>query len=462
MLVVSQSQDVAVSDRKWLTLRGGNTWHAIMAVPRKLQAAVGKKHLLKSLRTTDLVIARAKRHEVIGEFQVILDKARRGFSTAGIMDAATTWRRSLVKLETGDLSGFSLSGASPGGDRQSLAIGVALDAIEQSADEIESDHGPALASAFLAVATGRATPLLHHVDAWLAEGGSKGPLKPRTAAMYRSDVKALAAWLATVGVTTVEGVTKGVAGRYVTEQLVSQGVHWETANRKITACASYWRWLRKRAGVDEHPWMGQHVAKIPVNRMNGQGKRPFTPEEIRALLSGKASTELADAMRVAALTGMRIDEIYRLTVADSAGGWFMVRAGKTSASVRRLPIHSGLREIVRRRCKGKAGEAFLFHEAGTLRAGRERSALASKMFGRYRQTVGVHDQPEGMRQSRVDFHSWRRWFVTTARNAGIDRAVVAAVVGHDTGNITDDVYHGGPADALLRACVEAVKLPSEF
>ena len=43
-----------------------------------------------------------------------------------------------------------------------------------------------------------------------------------------------------------------------------------------------------------------------------------------------------------------------------------------------------------------------------------------------------------MRHSRVDFHSWRRWFITKAR-AKHDRAVVAAVVGHETGNITDDV-----------------------
>ena len=38
--------------------------------------------------------------------------------------------------------------------------------------------------------------------------------------------------------------------------------------------------------------------------------------------------------------------------------------------------------------------------------------------------------------------------------------MVAAIVGQETGNITDDVYSGGPAEALLRACVEAVRLPA--
>lgn len=44
-----------------------------------------------------------------------------------------------------------------------------------------------------------------------------------------------------------------------------------------------------------------------------------------------------------------------------------------------------------------------------------------------------------------------RWFVTKARSARMDPATVASVVGHDAGNITDDVHSGGPDEALLRA-----------
>ncbi len=37
--------------------------------------------------------------------------------------------------------------------------------------------------------------------------------------------------------------------------------------------------------------------------------------------------------------------------------------------------------------------------------------------------------------------------------------MVAGVVGHEVGNITDDVYSSGPSDAVRRAVVEAVRLP---
>ena len=110
--------------------------------------------------------------------------------------------------------------------------------------------------------------------------------------------------------------------------------------------------------------------------------------------------------------------------------------GKTASAMRRVPIHSALAEVVSRRCDHQPAAQWLFPEAPEARGGRQRSAAISKRFGRYRQACGVHDGVDGARQSLVDFHSWRRWFITTARNAGIDRAVVAAVVGHTVGNVT--------------------------
>jgi hypothetical protein len=122
---------------------------------------------------------------------------------------------------------------------------------------------------------------------------------------------------------------------------------------------------------------GQSLSKFTRADPTERRVRPFTDAEVATLLAGDADLEMADAIRVAALSGMRLDELYRLTVADCAGGWFDLR----------------------------------------------------------------------------------RWFVTKARGAGFDPAVVAAIVGHEVGNITDDVCSSGPDDELKRRCVEAVRLP---
>ncbi len=446
-------------DMRWLQKRG-QAWYAVAEVPRGLRTKIGKRRLLKSLKTQDYHVAVVRRHAALAEFQAVFAQARGAVAAGSVTEAALAWRQTFDALSRGDRTAFAVNGPDgPVTDTRALeAFAVGL--LEDEAADIEHEHGSDVAREFAGLARGTSTPLLLHLDAWLAEGGIKGPLNVRTRTMYRADLNAVAAWAKSMGVATVEAFSNKVAGRFVTEELVGKGVHWGSANRKISSASSYWRWLMKRAGVTSNPWAGQSLAKSQAHRSGARPKRPFTDQEVAALLAGPAGVEMADAMRIAALTGARLEEIYRLTTADCLDGWFSIRVAKTRAGVRRVPIHPALVEIVARRCGGKAPSGFLMHEPGPARAGRERSAAVSKRFGHFRQACGVHERADGARHSAVDFHSWRRWFVTRARQAGVDRAVVAAVVGHETGSITDDVYSGGPSDAQLIACVAAVHLPT--
>ena len=427
---------------------------------------MGRKRLICSLKTHDLKLAQARRYEALVVFERQIEAARRTPADTGYIDTALDLRASLERIEAGDPAtikaywGHSGMASDPNAQPQVAAREMAEHSVETMVDHLRETQDDAAADAFAAVAYGRATPLLHHLELWLAEGGSKGAFRDRTKLQHRTDVKRLETWARSKGVPeTVEAFTRKVAGRYVSDTIVAAGVHPVTGNRWLSAASAYWRWMMKRAGVETNPWSGQSLAKPAAHHDDEQRKRPFTDAEMVALLSGDPGQELADLIRVAALSGMRLEEVYRLTVADCASGWFNVRVSKTRAGRRQVPVHSGLAEIVARRCEGKGPGAFLFHEAGDTGT-RERSAAVSKRFGRYRQAQGVHERAEDTRHSAVDFHSLRRWFVTTARNARQDRAVVAAIVGHEVGNLTDDVYHGGPDEGLRRACVEAVRLPA--
>jgi integrase len=59
----------------------------------------------------------------------------------------------------------------------------------------------------------------------------------------------------------------------------------------------------------------------------------------------------------------------------------------------------------------------------------------------------------------VNFHSLRRWFITSALRAGQPERVVQQVVGHKAQGVTLGVYFAGDLQGALRACVEAVRLP---
>jgi integrase len=69
--------------------------------------------------------------------------------------------------------------------------------------------------------------------------------------------------------------------------------------------------------------------------------------------------------------------------------------------------------------------------------------------------MGVDDRRHGKKRSLVNFHSFRRWFITKAEQAEIPEGTIAIVVGHKRPGMTFGVYSGGPQWEQLRACVEA-------
>ena len=90
---------------------------------------------------------------------------------------------------------------------------------------------------------------------------------------------------------------------------------------------------------------------------------------------------------------------------------------------------------------------------------RERSFRASNEFTEYRRSVGVEEVVPGRRRSPVNFHSFRRYFITKAEQADQMEHIIAVVVGHKRTGMTLGRYSGGPLLEQARRCVEAVKLP---
>jgi integrase len=90
---------------------------------------------------------------------------------------------------------------------------------------------------------------------------------------------------------------------------------------------------------------------------------------------------------------------------------------------------------------------------------RERSFRASNEFTEYRRSVGVEEVVPSRRRSLVNFHSFRRYFITKAEQADQMEHIIAVVVGHKRTGMTLGRYSGGPLLEQARRCVEAVRLP---
>jgi integrase len=120
-----------------------------------------------------------------------------------------------------------------------------------------------------------------------------------------------------------------------------------------------------------------------------------------------------------------------------------------------------LEPLVAELVSGKALDDDLFPEYPPPRPGaqQERSMPLVKSFNRYRKSVGVDESRPGRRRSLVNFHSFRRWFITKAEQAGQPEHIIAAVVGHKREGMTLGLYSAGPSRDQFKACVEAVRLP---
>lgn len=280
----------------------------------------------------------------------------------------------------------------------------------------------------------------------------------------------------------IEAVSRKVAGKYL-GYLMGQNIDPVTGNKALSGLTAYWNWLEERGHYNgKNPWLGQRIPKrkLSLRTTDGGGaKRHFSSKEVKKLLNGMAAKKpkgvalaMLDMSMTSALTGGRIGEVAELKVKhlDLKAAAITLPGEKTDNAYRTIPLHSGLMALLSSRAKGKQAEDYLFHELPTQKSdARARSAPVSQAFTRVRRELKVDDVIPGRRQSRIDFHSWRRWFIRQGVEAHENGAIgftpwtIADVVGHSKEDgplpMTMGRYPGRASMEAMRACVEAVKLP---
>lgn len=324
------------------------------------------------------------------------------------------------------------------------------------ADRVAAVRGAAAGDTIFHFATGTHTPLEEYFEEWLAEKRFTG----KTILLHRKAIVVLRDWCTKNTVaTSVQAITRRVVRDFIQRELRAH-LSPKTVNRYLSTYRTYWRWLTKWSRAESNPWLDTSVAESHyVSRLEEDATRKaaFEDEQVAALLAGPAPGCLSDLMRVAALTGARINAICELLVKDCLNGTFTFKRVKKERDNRTIPIHSELREIVLRRTAGKKPDEYLFDELPEATPTRPRSSAASQAFTRYRREVGVG---AGVNESsQYDFHSFRRWFITKAEHAGQPPHVIETVVGHRRQGESMGRYSKGPSMEQMRACVESVRPP---
>ncbi len=448
----------ASSDRKFLELHG-NQWRVVVNVPASLHAKLGTK-LKKPLGTDSLSEANRLKWAAIAELKANIEEARapqpaRSSRERVLREAAAlaTERKGVFRPEQREEIDEAI------GWRTEELLGRPVES-DEDGHAVYDRERLELAGEFFKVARGEQTPVDQHHQKFL----DMSHVKPRTLADDKRAMTVLKEWCKQAGVPPyLQALTKREAVRFCDELPgLKAKLTPVTLNKYISRLSVYWSWLENRHEVDSNIWQGRRL-KEP-QQTTDQKERPFTEDEMKALLTGDAPPEMHDLMRIAALTGARLDAIVCLKVKDCRDdGVFIFKPQKKEPGPRLCPIHSALKEIVSLRTDGKEAEDDVFPEWPGVKKStslRERSFKTSNEFTTYRRAVGVDDKKEGKRRGLVNFHSFRRWFITKAEQAGQPESTIAVVVGHKRSGMTFGVYSAGPLLEQARACVEAVKLPA--
>lgn len=451
-------------------------WRVTVPVPRNLVKTVGKTRLKRSLDTHSRAEAERRKHAVIAEFFAMIEAARQGrlskATVTGLAASAEMSDKELISLALDLRSNLQIQ------DEDAPAFELEREGIYQIAERIrgqevatdEETDSPVFdpererkAGRFLRVALGKETPireplgLFHDQSKW----------SPRTKADSARAIDLLERWCEDNRVPfVVEAITRKRAGLFIGDLASNEERPLEnrTINKYLSCLAQFWLWLEKRGylELDSSPWSRQSLPKIQPKEE--ERERPFTDDELTKLLSGNpAQPYLKDVMLIGALTGARIDAIVSLRRKDiTEDGCIRFKAQKRERSSRLVPIHSALKATISRLIERKQPDDDLFPECPPVAADtvQERSMPAVKAFTYYRRKQGVSDLVDGKRRDRVNFHSFRRWFITKALQAGQPELVVQIVVGHKPQSVAASVYLGGLTMEQMKDCVEAVQLPT--
>lgn len=454
----------------------GSTIRVVVRVPPTLAKSVGSTKLKESLKTDSPKAAEALKWPVIAKLKAKLKDARKGTAGDPLTAEALHWKEAIADARANpDFHTYE--------DEQAGTVAAGLDLtltlLQERSEELERSHGPQEAASFAALAKGEATPVISLLDAWILERRYSGAVENR----QRLSVRRYEAWAREkYEPTHIEGISRKVAGKYVSH-LMAQAIDPVTGNKALSALTNYWAWLYERGHFEgANPWLKQRITrKKSVRASDGGGaKRPFTTDEVKKLLNGMSADKpkgvalaMLDMSKTSALTGGRIGEIAELRVKhlDLKEGTVTLPGEKTENAYRIIPLHSELVSLLSSRANKKEPEGFLFQELPKQKSdARGRAAPVSQAFTRIRRKLKVDDVIAGNRQSRIDFHSWRRWFIRQAVEAlekgatGFTAWTIADVVGHSKEDgplpMTMGRYPGKASMEAMRACVEAVALPN--
>jgi integrase len=490
----------------------GSTWHVRLEIPADVRQAFGnRRKLTKSLKTGNKAEAHTRKLPVLAEWKAVISKARNGISAEELENELYLQKRtgealdgffestllkhvrgeriftkknalSFIKIFDSDISvifknepkeakTWRLRFYELGSRFYDQQDGKNTDLV---ADFLKAtEEFVAIKNKFYSKKSGYNETQAKQITDVFSVPSSYSPKSPFTPqrleafAKHQVEIKVLAqktvdTFISKLKVLKNHIESDGLELSFESYQqfLDSLNVSTKTKKNHIHAGSSFHKWASKydkdyksRYDTRDNPFLGH---ELPNDKKTGKRKEEkrlaFKYEEVKKLYEfaiSKQKHQVAYAIKIAGLTGCRIEEVCRLTksqiVAENGVLSLYIEEGKTDASIRKIPLHSSLKPLIDQLVKNADADGFLIHTSGGNKYG-IRSDSISKAFGRIKRELGY--------DARYVFHSIRKTVITALQHNDIKPLVIASIVGHETGTVTFDIYSEG---ASAKQKIEAIK-----
>jgi len=374
-----------MSTSQYLEKRG-NTYFAVVEVPKPLRAAIKRRRFIRSLKTDSLTTANRLKLPLVAEWKRQINRAEQGRP-----DQFAQIRERLVQLRNDIDEAPNVWREGPNGHEHNdkdMAISDAKEALKDLADRLGlGEDVMAPARAFVLHGAAIIRDLL---PLWKPE--MEGTVQTKDQHGF-----AVGEFLKFAGeVTTVQEVNRKKAGEWIGKLLQGEELTRRTVERYASSMSTFWKWMYRRGhwegDPNANPWLGHGLGKGKKKRK----RRPLPEEALIKLLStayapsGQRKNKryeqvIPDVLRIALGSGMRLGEICEVERTDverrADGLWINLGEGKTEAAERSVPVHPVIAPIIERRLKD--GDRYLI--ANLVRGGRDkrRGHHVSKAFGRF-------------------------------------------------------------------------------
>jgi integrase len=314
------------------------------------------------------------------------------------------------------------------------------------ADQVEKARGERQAIRWYKTATGKHTPFTKACEQYKEDGG-KG-LSLSTLNNLNTAIKEFCEFAGKD--IALEDVDGRMVARFVTEFLPNKkgpkapnGQGPATIRKKVSQLAQIWAWARRRHVLERgspDPWHDQAPDAKEV-KAAADVRRPFTPEETKKLLNATmAGDALGDVVRVALLTGVRLEEVASLEASqvDTEARWYTILQGKTENAARVVPLVGMAQDVIKARLGKVKDGGPLFSEVPVRKSTGKRGGSLSQAFTRLRRDV-LGDETDGELAQHCFRHTWR----TAAGRAGVDLRTAQEMGGWSRGRASDLTYDHG-------------------